>query len=30
MEIEKLNIGYVRVSTDEQAQNGFSIDFQVL
>ncbi len=28
MEIEKLNIGYVRVSTDEQAQNGFSIDFQ--
>ncbi len=28
MEIEKLNIGYVRVSTDEQAQNSFSIDFQ--
>lgn len=28
MGTEKLNIGYVRVSTDEQAQNGFSIDFQ--
>lgn len=25
---EKLHIGYVRVSTDEQAQSGYSIDFQ--
>ena len=24
----KLHIGYVRVSTDEQAQHGYSIDFQ--
>ncbi len=25
---EKLHIGYVRVSTDEQAHSGYSIDFQ--
>ncbi len=25
---EKLHIGYVRVSTDEQVQSGYSIDFQ--
>ncbi len=28
MEKESLHIGYVRVSTDEQAQHGYSIDFQ--
>ncbi|MFV0520100.1 MAG: recombinase family protein, partial [Lachnospirales bacterium] len=28
MERESLHIGYVRVSTDEQAQHGYSIDFQ--
>lgn len=28
MEKERLHIGYVRVSTDEQAQHGYSIDFQ--
>lgn len=28
MENESLHIGYVRVSTDEQAQHGYSIDFQ--